>query len=614
MLRSIAFIAALLSLAPLLANAAEPDPRVVTALSHLRPHPRLLVTDSQLTAVRTALMTDPLARAMHNRLVAQAMKLLPTPPLTFHIGGVEHTLLNTSRAVEGRVMLLAGLYRLDHNRKYAVRAIAEMRSAAGFPNWNIKHFLDTAEMTNALGIGYDWCYDAMSVDDRRIISNAIVEKGLNPGIVGMQPGKFLARLGNNWVQVCNGGLTVGALAVADVAHEQAAQVISNSIPAMAHIMKLFAPDGGFEEGPVYWDYATTFNTYYLAALDTAVGTDFDLSKSPGFSDTGEYRMATISPLRMYANFGDCDTYVSYAAQMFWMARKFNRPLYAAQERDLDLSRSHSWQTPPILELLWQYPRLKPGSGRAVPLAQSFKRIAAAFMRTGWNDPSATYLAFKGGDSRASHGHLDLGHFIAEMAGQRWAVDPGPESYGVPGYFGKLRYTYFRASTAAHNTLTIDSQNESLHAHAPLTTFKPNTTMGDIAIANLDSCYPDALHHWSRGVVLRNANQITIQDEIDPAKPVRVVWHFHTTANVTMADNSATLKLGRATVRLRITSPADAVFTIVDDSHPPVPNSPNPHLKDVQIVLMNVKQPTTISVQLTHGNTTQPSQTKPLSQW
>ena len=29
----------------------------------------------------------------------------------------------------------------------------------------------------------------------------------------------------------------------------------------------FAPDGGWAEGPGYWNYATSYNVYMLAALD-----------------------------------------------------------------------------------------------------------------------------------------------------------------------------------------------------------------------------------------------------------------------------------------------------------------------------------------------------------
>jgi hypothetical protein len=139
------------------ASAAE-KPTTAQAMSHLRTqHPRLLVLPDQLLSVRAAVYgtdghpADPVARAIHDRLRDQAQLLLTEPVNRYTIGGSEHTLLSTSRSVEGRVMLLAGMYRLDHDRRFADRAIAEIRAAAAFPDWYPEHFLDTAEMTAGLG-------------------------------------------------------------------------------------------------------------------------------------------------------------------------------------------------------------------------------------------------------------------------------------------------------------------------------------------------------------------------------------------------------------------------------------------------------------------------------
>ena len=34
---------------------------------------------------------------------------------------------------------------------------------------------------------------------------------------------------------------------------------------------------------------------------------------------------------------------------------------------------------------------------------------------------------------------------------RWAMDFGRNSYSVPDYFGKLRFTYYRTRTESHKT-------------------------------------------------------------------------------------------------------------------------------------------------------------------
>ena len=90
-----------------------------------------------------------------------------------------------------------------------------MLTAAAFPDWNPAHFLDTAEMTNALAVGYDWLFDFLSVEDRATIRKAIVDKGLKPGMAVYANKGWWTTATHNWSQVCNGGMTAGALAIAD---------------------------------------------------------------------------------------------------------------------------------------------------------------------------------------------------------------------------------------------------------------------------------------------------------------------------------------------------------------------------------------------------------------
>ncbi|WP_260704082.1 heparinase II/III family protein [Edaphobacter flagellatus] len=216
---------------------------------------------------------------------------------------------------------------------------------------------------------------------------------------------------------------------------------------MEQIMKLFAPDGGFEEGPVYWNYATIYNVLYLSALDTALGNDFGLSHSQGFAETGSYRIQSIGPTRKSANFGDAEEEVFPSPQMFWLAKKFNRPEYALHERDLasalgnKMSPTTAWESGrfSIFALFWGTASLGAHSDSELTLVHRFTRINQVFLRSSWADSNAWYVGLKGGDAKASHGHLDLGSFVLDALGQRWAIDLGPDNYGLPGYFGPQRW-------------------------------------------------------------------------------------------------------------------------------------------------------------------------------
>ena len=592
-------------------------------LQTLQPgHPRLLVLDEQLAAVKELIKADPTAKALYQQLQAQAEKILHEPPLTYKIGGAEHTLLDVSRGVEGRVWLLAGLNRLNGDHRLAARARDEMLAAAQFPDWYPKHFLDTAEMTAALGVGYDWLFNYLTPQERLTIRQAIVTKGLDPGIAGLSVGGRLLRLHNNWVQVCNGGLTLGALAIADEEKNKAADVIGLSRAPMAKIMELFAPDGGFEEGPTYWNYATAYNVFYLAALENALGTDFGLSQAPGFANTGNYRMQTIDPVGMFANFGDASEEISSAPQMLWLARKFNRPEYALHEHAItSLSAPNAKRQKSsrfsIMELLWYQPDIGSLENANLPAGAKFDRIAAAFFRSAWGNANSLYVGFKGGSSHSSHGHLDLGTFVLDAFGERWAIDLGADSYGLPSYFGPRRWDYYRTRTEGHNTLTIDNQNEDLNALAPLTAFSnSNGKNRSFAIADLKTAYPKNLTDWERGVMLYNRHQVLLQDEVQPKKAADIVWNFHTRANIAIAGNGTEAILSQGASRLvaRILSPDNAKFENLA-VNAPAPQRPTPGVRNLIIRLPHTGTPATIAVLfLSPDDKTPPPTLMPLNQW
>lgn len=69
--------------------------------------------------------------------------------------------------VEERIGLLAAAYWLTEKPAYAERAKKELLAAAAFEDWNPSHFLDTAEMTLGVALGYDWLYDTLDEATRK---------------------------------------------------------------------------------------------------------------------------------------------------------------------------------------------------------------------------------------------------------------------------------------------------------------------------------------------------------------------------------------------------------------------------------------------------------------
>ncbi len=119
-------------------------------------------------------------------------------------------LLDVSRLALERITALAMVAQITGDERYSRRAIEEMLAVIKFSDWNPSHFLDVAEMSLAVAIGYDWLYDKLTPEQRDEIAKALVDKGHSPVVRYAEP--FFVQGTNNWNQVCHAGLSAAAIA------------------------------------------------------------------------------------------------------------------------------------------------------------------------------------------------------------------------------------------------------------------------------------------------------------------------------------------------------------------------------------------------------------------
>ena len=191
--------------------------------------------------MRRQLIDDVHLRRWHDRLREQASRILEEPVVERTLDGPR--LLTQSRVALLRISTLSGLFLLDGDARALARAKAEMKAVAAFSDWNPSHFLDVAELTAAMALGYDWLYSDLTSEERELFRAAIIAKGLEPGVKAIRAPAFWAAQGRNtWSEVCFGGLTLGALAVAEHAPDLAASVL-HAIrgPVFTAHLRRFAP-------------------------------------------------------------------------------------------------------------------------------------------------------------------------------------------------------------------------------------------------------------------------------------------------------------------------------------------------------------------------------------
>lgn len=214
---------------------------------------------------------------------------------------VGYRLLGTSRLVLQRLTTLAMVARVTGDKAYSERAVREMLAAANFFDWNPSHFLDVAEMSLALAIGYDWLYDGLSGTERERIARALIENGLNPSLPTT---RWWIAGTNNWNQVCHSGMSAAAIAVADLEPELAARILNRAIENVPKSARGYAPDGAYPEGPM-WGYGTGFHVVLAAALQQFSGSAFGLDSLPGFQETATYMAEVSGPSGRFFDYSDC---------------------------------------------------------------------------------------------------------------------------------------------------------------------------------------------------------------------------------------------------------------------------------------------------------------------
>jgi hypothetical protein len=553
-----------------LGQQKKPEIKIpLNALEKLRPeHPRLLASPDDFRQLKTRIAGDAKLQAWEASLQKEAEALLTATPSKYEIpDGLR--LLETSRRVVNRVYALALQYRLSGEDKYARRAWQELEAAAQFKDWNPRHFLDTAEMTHAFAIGYDWLYDAWTEEERKVIVQAIVEKGFEPALPIYRGHRGWAVARHNWNQVCNGGMGMGALAIGEARPELAREILQGALQGIQIAMAEFGPDGAWKEGPGYWNYATSYNVVFLAGLDTALGTDFGLSEIRGFDRTGFFPIYLAGPLGRTFNYADGGDRAIHAAQLFWLGRRFQQPVFSWFEAQTP--------NPGPLDLLWYQPGVSGPKSGGLPLDKYFHGAEVVTLRSEWENSKAIFVGFKAGDNKANHSHLDIGSFVMDAGGARWAVDLGGDNYNLPGYFGNQRWNYYRLRAEGQNTLVIDPStgpDQDPKAATRITKFstKPERAF---ALADLTAAYaPHAKKVW-RGIAIVDRKQVLVQDEVVTSGAAEIWWSMHTPAAVQIEQQGRTAVLKQVGAQLRavILSPENAGFELSEAQ--PGERSPHP---------------------------------------
>ncbi len=508
-------------------------------------------------------------------------------------------LLHVSRDCLRRTYSLALAWRWTGEKKYADKAIENLLTVCAFKNWNTSHYLDTAEMSHAVGIGYDWLYSQIDENARKKIRAGLIRNGMEPGVSGYKRKHWWSRSSHNWNQVCNSGMLIGALAIAETDPKYAREIVPYAVKLLPRAIKTYGPDGGWSEGPGYWSYATRYTAYGLAALDSALGKDFGLSKIDGLSEAGLFPVYTTSPTGMYVNFADSGTKARRGAMgcMFYLAKKFNRPFISNAEHDMIAKRSASAE-----HVMWYVPPSKKKTAR--DLDRLFRGpVPVALFRSSWGDPNELFVSIKARYNQVNHGHLDLETFELDALGVRWSRDLGSDYYNLPGYWDKRpggrRWKYYRLNSQSHSVPLINGADQAGDGKAAIIKFEASKSQPFVVI-DFSSAYKKAASKATRGVKLVCGRKaVLVQDEfkLTDNKGAEISWAMTTDAKIDIKSKTlAELTLDGKKLTAKILSPSNAEFA-TESAEQKKPEKANKGVSRLLAKVKNAKGSVRISILL-----------------
>ncbi len=535
-------------------------------------HPRIYLTKSKTQHIKEFIKKDARAKKVYDKNIALAESYSGRKPIVYKKDGKR--LLHPANCTRGRIKYLGFAYYMTGNKKYLDAGIKVLLRAIKVKSWNPSHFLDTATLAYAVGLGYDLFYDYLTVEQRKQVVDAIIEKAFKPS---MEKHWWWLKRENNWNQICNGGLGIAALAIYEDKPELAGEIIKRSINNIPLAQKIYNPDGLYPEGLSYWDYGTRHALQFIQALEDVMGHSFGLADYKGFMKSPQVNNFLTGTSGKAFNFGDASPIRKASVATSWFAAKTDDPTLLFIENTLPLK-------PMFMYMIWASPVGTISQPKKLNWTGKGGDQEVATFRTSW-DKSGTFLGLKGGTVDASHSHMDLGEFVIDACGVRWAADPERQRYGIAEKYMKDHHVklqpwdIFRSGPFIHNIIMVDKQYQTTYRQmiwdgkikGPSSVYVPVIKFSDsssFAVLNLISAYEHQLKKFLRGGRLYGRS-VLIQDEIESDKPVNLRWNMSTFAKVKSVDGNkvvleATDENGKLqTMCITVLKPGDVKIKIID---------------------------------------------------
>ncbi len=370
----------------------------------------------------------------------------------------------------------------------------------------------------------------------------------------------------NWRIVLPSSFAIAAMAFAEecpVYRELVAFGINGVLAALG----MGDAEGGWNEGPAYWDYGMTYAVRFAWCLKHFTNGAVNLFRHPFLARTGDFYLSMhVRPGKIW-NWSDGKKQTASSLALTGLARACQNPVW----QWLALSRGVK-----SLEQLWLLdPWLKqerPPAGQSV--RRLFPGLGVVVWRGGFG-PRDYYIGIKAGDipHLNHHCHMDFGHFVLHVQGRELLAEPnhwpypyeggkkGGDRKAKPGFYDPsnrrwLRWDFDNVAAIGHNMVTLEGgyPHPSPGAHARVRIHKEGAGFC-WALVDATPVYRPLAWRVRRFFVLLEPDVLLLVDEIRSSRPIRARVNFHPAGTIEWGPDWFRVRNGRAELRTCLLFPA-----------------------------------------------------------
>ena len=402
---------------------------------------------------------------------------------------------------------------------------------------------------------YDWTYDLFRPDEREKVEK-VMKFRLNTlyEILKNNTIYHSYNFQSHPARMCS-FLAEGALCFADKWPE-AQDWLRYTLTVFWNLYPTWGKDdGGWHEGPGYYDLYGTVGIHTIVALKKATG--IDLTEKEFFKNTPYYFIYTNPPYARISPFGDLQH----------LPPSYTSPEYELQNRGEFMYNLSSLMDDPyarwyadftgtgpgknILGILLKNDRIIAKSPSDLPQARFFQGVGLVSLHTDLgNAKNDIHFLFHSDPYGAiSHSRPDQNAFTLEAFGEALAIASGYYPWWNSEHNKKWSY-----ATRAANSITIDGGKgqafQDAEANGEIVKFESND-LYDYTLGDATKSYKGLLNKFKRHVVHIKPGIFVLYDELEAPKPVNFEWWLHTLSEMKIDDNNKIINISQGDARLKV---------------------------------------------------------------